>query len=414
MAVELSFLSQYLAGTSAEFWREKEAGGWATVLVVLFLFAYHFSRSFYALCRRSHLSANPESPMVHRPLPKANSNSSSGISKFITEGDLRDLISGLEGKLNDGERWEDVIEKKNGHVTYMAKSCRPKDGPLKYLSVTRFEKCSTELLRDFYMDNEYRKEWDKTVIEHKQLDVDETSGTEIGLTLKKFPFLTAREYVLAWRVWEGDDKTFYCLIKDCDHPLAPRQKKFVRVRSFISGWRIKKVPGRDACEVTVVHQEDAGMNTEMAKLVFAKGIWSYVCKMSNALHEYSSRNRKQSSSVSTLLKIIKKVPPEVQNETEIENPERRQLSNAASTSNYKGRLSNPEKCKSSHTSTSDHKGTPLKKWVNRLLLIGGIVCLSRGRSALGTQVAMAVVLKQLMKGQVDPAPAPAPAPALRV
>ena len=87
------------------------------------------------------------------------------------------------------------------------------DGPLKYLSVTRFEKCSTELLRDFYMDNEYRKEWDKTVIEHKQLEVDETSGTEIGLTLKKFPFLTAREYVLAWRVWEGDDKIFYCLIK---------------------------------------------------------------------------------------------------------------------------------------------------------------------------------------------------------
>ncbi|XP_039115870.1 LOW QUALITY PROTEIN: uncharacterized protein LOC120251414 [Dioscorea cayenensis subsp. rotundata] len=410
MAFELSFLSHYLAGTgtSGEFWLEKEAGGWATVLVVLFLFAYHFFRSFYALRRRCHLSAIPQYPMVHRPSPKANS--SSGISKFITEGDLRDLISGLEGKLNDEERWEDVIEKKNGHVSYMAKSCRPKDGPLKYLSVTRFEKCSTDLLRDFYMDNEYRKEWDKTVIEHKQLEVDETSGTEIGLTLKKFPFLTAREYVLAWRVWEGDDKTFYCLIKDCDHPLAPQQKKFVRVRSFISGWRIKKVPGRDACEVTVVHQEDAGMNTEMAKLVFSKGIWSYVCKMSNALHEYSSRNRRQSSSVSTLLKIIKKVPPELQNETEIENPERRQLSNA-STSNYNGRPSNPEKCKSSHTSTStstsDHKGKPLKKWVNRLLLIGGIVCLSRGRSTLGTQVAMAVVLKQLMKGQVVPAPAPA-------
>ena len=57
----------------------------------------------------------------------------------------------------------------------------------------------------------------------------------------------------------------------------------------------------------MVHQEDAGMNTEMAKLVFTKGIWSYVCKMSDALHEYSSRNRRQSASVSTLLKIIRKV-----------------------------------------------------------------------------------------------------------
>ncbi|KAM0939382.1 putative START domain-containing protein [Dioscorea sansibarensis] len=399
----LRFLSQYLAGTSGELWREKEAGGWATVVVLLFLFAYHCFKSFNTLRRGRRLSAIPKSPVVHCPLPKANS--SLGISKFITEADLRDLISSLEGKLNDGERWDDVVEKKNGYVSYMAKSCRPKDGPLKYLSVTRFEKCSTELLRDFYMDNEYRKEWDKTVIEHKQLEVDETSGTEIGLTLKKFPFLTAREYVLAWRVWEGDDKIFYCLIKDCDHPLAPRQKKYVRVRNYISGWCIKKVPGRDACEVTMVHQEDAGMNTEMAKLVFTKGIWSYVCKMSDALHEYSSRNRRQSASVSTLLKIIRKVPPELQNGTEIKNPEKCELSNT-STSDYKGRPSNPERCKSSNTSTSDHQGTPLKKWVNRLLLVGGIVCLSRGRSTLGTQVAMAFILKQLMKDQVVPAPAP--------
>jgi len=87
------------------------------------------------------------------------------------------------------------------------------DGPLKYLSTTIFEKCSTELLRDFYMDNEYRREWDKTLIEYKQLQVDETSGTEIGCMIKKFPLLTPREYILAWRVWEGKDKTFYCFIK---------------------------------------------------------------------------------------------------------------------------------------------------------------------------------------------------------
>lgn len=86
-------------------------------------------------------------------------------------------------------------------------------GPLKYLSFTRFEKCCTELLRDFYMDNEYRKQWDKTVIFHNQLQVNEISGTEVGRTIKKFPLFTPREYVLAWRVWEGHDKTFYCFIK---------------------------------------------------------------------------------------------------------------------------------------------------------------------------------------------------------
>lgn len=83
---------------------------------------------------------------------------------------------------------------------------------MKYLSTTVFEDCSAEVLRDFYMDNEYRTQWDKTVVEHEQLQVDNNSGIEIGRTIKKFPLLTPREYVLAWRLWEGKDK-FYCFIK---------------------------------------------------------------------------------------------------------------------------------------------------------------------------------------------------------
>lgn len=63
------------------------------------------------------------------------------------------------------------------------------------------------------MDNDYRVWWDKTVVEHKQLQVDKTNGTEIGRIIKKFPLLTPREYVLAWRLWEGRDQTFYCFSK---------------------------------------------------------------------------------------------------------------------------------------------------------------------------------------------------------
>lgn len=87
------------------------------------------------------------------------------------------------------------------------------DGPLKYLSVTVFENCSPEMLKNFYMDNDYRKQWDKTVVEHEQLQVDKINGVEIGRTIKKFPLLTPREYVLAWRLWEGKDKKFYCFLK---------------------------------------------------------------------------------------------------------------------------------------------------------------------------------------------------------
>jgi hypothetical protein len=63
------------------------------------------------------------------------------------------------------------------------------------------------------MDNDYRKQWDMTLVEHEQLQVDKTNGIEIGRTIKKFPFLTPREYVLAWRLWEGEDKVFYCFTK---------------------------------------------------------------------------------------------------------------------------------------------------------------------------------------------------------
>lgn len=76
-----------------------------------------------------------------------------------------------------------------------------------------FNDISAEMLRNFYMDNDYRKQWDETVVDHNQLQVDESGGSEVGRTIKKFPFLKSREYVLTWKLWEGKDKTFYCFIK---------------------------------------------------------------------------------------------------------------------------------------------------------------------------------------------------------
>jgi hypothetical protein len=67
------------------------------------------------------------------------------------------------------------------------------------------------------MDNDYRKQWDKTVVEHNQLQVDESDGSEVGRTVKKFPLLKPREYVLTWKLWEGRDKTFYCYMKVMHH-----------------------------------------------------------------------------------------------------------------------------------------------------------------------------------------------------
>lgn len=84
---------------------------------------------------------------------------------------------------------------------------------MKYLSVTVFEDCSPEMLKDFYMDNDFRKQWDKTVVAHHQLQVDSNTGIEFGRTIKKFPLLTSREYVLAWKLWQGNKDNFFCFTK---------------------------------------------------------------------------------------------------------------------------------------------------------------------------------------------------------
>ena len=67
------------------------------------------------------------------------------------------------------------------------------------------------------------------------------------------------------------------------------------------------VTGRNACEIIMVHQEDAGLNVDVAKMVFAKGIWSYVCKMDDALRKYSSIRYLRSTSTLTAISVIQKV-----------------------------------------------------------------------------------------------------------
>ncbi|XP_062110956.1 uncharacterized protein LOC133822594 [Humulus lupulus] len=381
-------------GSSHDFWRENVHGGWATLLALLLILLWHFSRRFSFQFRFSSSSSSSfpsslssSSILAPPSTPAAVSTSPTpqfGISEIVSDADLLFLVKNLDEKNGENDKWESVVDKRNVHLSYSAKCCKSKDVPLKYLSVTVFENCSTELLRDFYMDNDYRKQWDRTIVEHQQLQVDENNGIEIGCTIKKFPLLTPREYILAWRLWEGKDNTFYCFIKECEHPMAPKQKKYVRVSVFRSGWQIRKVPGRNACEIRMFHQEDAGLNVEMAKLVFAKGIWSYVCKMDSALRKYPTVRHPQSSSVSAVT-LIKKVPPGLEDTDDVSV-----TSEVISASN------------TVHGSIIVEQRKllmkPSKKMVAKgLLLLGGVICLSRGHPSLGAKVAMACILNKLRK-----------------
>lgn len=394
-------------GLSSEFWRESGSGGgggWATnALVVLLLVSIcqlivktrlwlefiSSSSSFVNVRLSSVVSPSPNTDLkLKNPTVSHSTNSQIRISEIISDLDLKNLIDNLDEKFPGYQKWDNVVDRRNSLLAYSAKCCKPKDGPLKYLSVTIFENCSAKMLRDFYMNNTYRKKWDKTLIEHEQLQVDESNGTEIGRTIKKFPFLTPREYILAWRVWEAKDGTSYCFSKECEHPLAPRQKKFVRVELFRSGWQIRKVPGRNACEIKMVHQEDAGLNVEVAKLAFAKGIWSYVCKMDNALRKYSSANCPQSSLGDTAITRIQKVPMGLDTKTNISGPA---FPEASATSASCCEIA----CEGSERKLSRRPSSKLI--ANGLILLGGVICMSRGHSKLGAMVAMAYILTKLTK-----------------
>ncbi|KAI3759844.1 hypothetical protein L6452_07945 [Arctium lappa] len=367
---------------SSRFWREI-GSGWVTytLAVVTLVFLWQFAR-FQILPRLSILFRNSSARQFNNPtisiLPSPQQHR---ISDVITDLDLKVLMDSLDEIVHGNEKWENVVDRRNNSLSYYVKCCKPKDGgPLKYLSTTTFNLCSSETLRDFYMDNFYRKEWDKTLIDHEQLQVDESNGTEIGRTIKKFPLLTPREYILAWRLWEGRDRTFYCYSKECDHPLAPRQKKYVRVGLLRSGWRIREVSGRNSCEIKMVHQEDAGLNVEMAKVIFAKGIWSYVCKMDNALRKYSAIRRIQLTSAVSAITLVQKVPLPLDCST-------------TSKIVIAGMAHDPEEC-----IKKKMRGKPSKKLIaNGLILVGGVICLARGHPNFSAKVALAFVLNKLTK-----------------
>ncbi|XP_073130177.1 uncharacterized protein [Henckelia pumila] len=379
-----------------EFWRENKKmnevefrDGWVltwTLAVILLIFICTLLRSgFRSLFFRGR---GPMEPQPSRPLAPIRNLA------IISDLDLKNLIDNLDDNSlsHDNVNWENVCDKRNNHISYQAKFSKPKEGPLKYLSITTFENCSVELLVNFYMDNCYRMLWDKTVVRHESLQVDQGSGTEIGRTIKKFPFLTPREYVLAWRLWQGKDGSFYCFSKECEHPSAPRQKGYVRVSVFRSGWRIRKVPGRNACEIRMLHQEDAGLNVEMAKLAFAKGIWSYVCKMDDALRKYSSGKQLQLKSSASATMFVEKVPPEF----EVSNTTTSSINSDNSMANVTQRIGTRKSNRMKLTKRPSNKLIS-----NGLILLGGAIYLSRGHSSLGTKVVVAYLLSKFTRRNVS-------------
>eukprot|EP00250_Pteridium_aquilinum_P011809 c20319_g1_i1 orf=965-2122(+) len=358
-----------------DWWTSSGADGWATCIVIGILLGFYAVR----LLLRPFGCLHPQ-----KSESKASLSRSSGYGDavnagppIVTEADLQKLLLLLnESGHSDGLPWIPVVDKQSKTLSYQAKLREPEDGsPTEYLSTSLFRNCTCKRLKDFYMDNEYRLRWDKTFESYELLHDDEKTAFEIGRFIRQFPFIRPREYVLAWRLWEGEDGSFYYFAKHCEHPQAPQVALYTRVEHYLSGWRIRR--DGDHCEIKMWHQEDT---TPMAKMAFSYRIWNYMCEMEKSLRRYKHAQHDGTKDAApqipkvpvALLKSIS-CPAEFQPSLE---------------SNLTGGFFKKRKLSIRQSG----------KWMaNSILVLGGAMFCARRSAPLGAKIAAVYAIKKLVK-----------------
>lgn len=363
-----------------EDWWASTGGGWATCVVLALLLGLYAVRSLtwpmtWSFPHQISSQASPSSSSSGNGIDVAD-----GDFPIVTEADLQRLLMLLnESGHSDRVPWIPVVDKHSETLSYHAKLRDSEDGtPTQYLSTSLFRNCSAKQLRDFYMDNDYRIKWDSTFESYKQLDVSEETGVEVGCFIRRFPFMRPREYVLAWRLWEGEDGSFYYFAKHCKHPQAPQDALYTSVEHYLSGWRIQKAPDNDACEIKMWHQEDT---TPMVKMAFSYRIWNYMCIMEKSLRKYRNTQHNEARNAVTL---AQKVP-----------------SGLLKSITFPAALQPPTSLRSKSNSGYKKKKLSIRqtgKWMaNGILVLGGAVFCTRGSAPLGAKIAAVYAIRKLVK-----------------
>ncbi|KAI5055706.1 hypothetical protein GOP47_0029227 [Adiantum capillus-veneris] len=354
-----------------DWWSSGGTNGWATCIVMGFLFGLYAMRSLMWPFLKRYLGRS--SSNLSLTSSECASDVSSGGLPIITEADLQRLLMLLDEEGHScGTPWIPVVDKYSDTLSYHAKLREPKDGsPTEYLSTSLFRDCSCKLLKDFYMDSEYRLGWDKTFESYELLHSDEKTGYEVGRFIRRYPFIRAREYVLAWRLWEGEDGTYYYFAKQCEHPQAPQSPLHTRVEHYMSGWRIQR--DGDHCEIKMWHQEDT---TSMAKMAFSYRIWNYMCDTEKSLRKYRP-NTPQNTSLQ-----LPRVPASVLRTVSCPATITSSLMRDAPAGYKKKRL------------LTKQSG----KWMaNGMLVLGGAMFCARRSAPLGAKIAALYAIKRLVK-----------------
>ncbi|CAI5537400.1 unnamed protein product [Closterium sp. Naga37s-1] len=178
-----------------------------------------------------------------------------GEEQIITLADLHGFMQDLEVDDDDLAKagWRQTLSRKTDRLSCRAWSRDPPDGgPTVYRCHMVIRKCSAEAARDFFLDEDYRAEWDDTRAQGSQmLEEWDPRGECIARWVRKFPFfLRDREYVIARRVWSLRSHTYHCISKLTTHPSAPPRANLLRVSAFTSKWRVAAVT--DAQQISAV------------------------------------------------------------------------------------------------------------------------------------------------------------------
>lgn len=227
--------------------------------------------------------------------------SAKGNEWYVSKSDLQTFKDACECDLTPvgGQDWEELLSKDWDGGKYTAWRRMLPTGRTEYKSITISENASAEEFMDFYLDDDTRPKWDNMITEHELLENRMEAPSErmqVVRWVRSFPFafLSQREYVIARRVFPGEDGAIYGITKGIEHPNAPKRSGIVRMDTYYSMWRNKTITRPDgsfACETLLLHFEDFKIPENLARFTVRHGMGGFVKKLAGGVTQFVSERR---------------------------------------------------------------------------------------------------------------------------
>uniref|UniRef100_A0A5K3FR37 START domain-containing protein n=1 Tax=Mesocestoides corti TaxID=53468 RepID=A0A5K3FR37_MESCO len=170
-------------------------------------------------------------------------------------GDVRPAgehdVATFRNLMDDDSKWHKVFGKKDTTV-YIKES---ENSSIHMVKVkTNVAGLSAADLFDTLMDPDYRRAWDKYMVEGYDLCLV-SPNTDIGYYLvKSFPPFKYRDSVTL-RSWFKFENEYIIMNHSVFHAAAPLRKQYIRAISYLSGYIVRKT-GPDSCFFGFVTQSD--------------------------------------------------------------------------------------------------------------------------------------------------------------